>query len=133
MPNMANITVKKADGTTDITFTAMNPAGPDGTRALWRCNSVGANPNQRPYFEYLGKASKDGTRRETQSNFVYPIVVVNPVTGISSIAGYYTEKIERKLTLSAPDADAAEAVAQAANLNASTLIKSCSATGFGPV
>lgn len=132
MPNISNITVKKADGTTDITYTAMNPAGADGTKALWRSNSVGANPNQRPHFEYSGKASKDGTRRETTSNFVYPIVVTNPVTGIASVAGYYTEVITRKLTLNAPDADAAEAVAQAANLNASALIRSCSAVGFGP-
>lgn len=132
MPNMANITIKKADGTTDITYTAMNPAGSDGTRALWRANTVGANPAQRPYYEYTAKANKDGTRRETTSNFVYPVVVVNAVTGISSVAGYYTEVVTRKLTLSASDMDAAEAVAQAANLSASALIKSCSAVGFGP-
>lgn len=132
MPSMANITVKKSDGTTDITYTAMSPATSDGSKALWRSNSVGSNPQQRPYFEYSAKASKDGLRRETTSNFVYPIVVVNAVTGISSVSGYYTEVTTRKLTMSAPDKDAAEAVAQAANLNASALIKSCSAVGFGP-
>lgn len=132
MPNMADIVIKKADGTTDITYTKMNPSGSDGTRALWRSNTVGASPNQRPYYEYSAKASKDGTRRETTSNFVYPVVVTNPITGISSVAGYYTEVTTRKLTLNAPDLDANEAVAQAANLSASALIKSCSAIGFGP-
>lgn len=132
MPTMANITVKKADGTTDITYTAMNPASTDGTKALWRANTVGDNPQQRPYLTYEGKASKDGTRRETTSNFVYPITVINAVTGVKSVVGYYTERTERKLTLLASDADASEATAQAANLSASALIKSCSAVGFAP-
>lgn len=132
MPNMADITVKKADGTTDIVYTAMNPSGGDGSRALWRANSVGDNPQQRPSFTFEGHASKDGTRRETTSNFVYPVVVTNAVTGVKSVAGYYTERVERKLTLTASDADASEAVAQAANLNASVLIKQCSSVGFGP-
>lgn len=132
MPNMADITIKKADGTTDITYTAMNPAGSDGTKALWRSNTVGANPNQRPYYEYSARASKDGARRETTSNFVYPVVVTNATTGIASVAGYYTEVTTRKLTLNAPDVDAAEAVAQAANISASGLVKDCSAVGFGP-
>lgn len=132
MPKMADITVKQSDGTTDLAFTAMSPAGSDGSRALWRANTIGENPNQRPHFEYTAKASKDGARRETQSNFVYPFVVVNAITGVSSVVGYYTETVTRKLTLNASDADAAKAVALAANLNASALIKACSATGFAP-
>lgn len=36
MPTMANITVKKFDGTTDIVFDALSGSGGDGSPAVWR-------------------------------------------------------------------------------------------------
>lgn len=36
MPTMANITVKKADGTTDIVFDAIAGSGGDTSAARWR-------------------------------------------------------------------------------------------------
>lgn len=36
MPTMANLTVKKYDGVTDIVYDALSASGGDGSPAVWR-------------------------------------------------------------------------------------------------
>jgi hypothetical protein len=48
MPALADITVKMADGTTNITYTGIVPSAGDKTPAVWRSNSVGGSIGQRP-------------------------------------------------------------------------------------
>lgn len=50
MPNMSNITVKAANGTSDVVFTALNPAGGDGSVARWSVNTANPVAALRPVF-----------------------------------------------------------------------------------
>lgn len=41
MPTLANITIKKADGTTDVVYTAIAGAAGDNTPAMFRNETIG--------------------------------------------------------------------------------------------
>lgn len=127
MPQMANITVKKADGTTDIVYTAMSPSAGDKTPAIWRSNSVGTSVAQRPEFRATS-AQLSGNKRQLKTNFVYPIV--DAIT--HKVVDYVTVVMDVKSSLAGTDADVKEAVFQALNLNSSTLMKQSAADGFAP-
>lgn len=126
MPNIADITVKKADGTTDVVFTAITPSAGDNSAAIFRSNSVGVSIAQRPSLA-VTPSGKPG-RRVVKTNFVYP--VVDLVSG--KVVDYITMKCESNAADTAADAVVAEAMAQASNLNASALIKSVRVIGYGP-
>lgn len=130
MPQMANITVKKADGTTDILWTAMAPAAGDKSSAIWRSNTVGASVAQRPELRMQSQGNSQGTQRVIKTNFVYPILATE--NGVVMIKGYVTQVTESKITLTAPDADAKEAVYQGFNLLSSALVKDAVQAGFAP-
>lgn len=49
MPQMANITVKKADGTTDVVYTALTPAGGDNSPARWSANALALRWHSVPF------------------------------------------------------------------------------------
>lgn len=127
MPQMANITVKKADGTTDIVYTAMSPSAGDKTPAIWRSNTVGTSVAQRPEFKATS-AQLNGNKRQLKTNFVYPIV--DPIS--DKVIDYVTVVMDVKSSLAGKDADVREAVFQALHLNSSALVKQSAADGFAP-
>lgn len=53
MPNMANITVKKADGTTDVVYTALTPSAGDKTSARWSLTASSTKANLRLLWNAL--------------------------------------------------------------------------------
>ena len=132
MPQMANLTVKKADGTTDAVFTAMTPSAGDKSPAIWRSNSVGTSVALRPEFRAYGLPSPDGARRTFKTNLVYPAVITDNASGLKKVAGYITQVTETKIFLAADDATVAEAIAQGANLNSTALMRECAKVGFAP-
>lgn len=74
MPAMANITVKKADGTTDIVYTALQGAAGDGTQAIWRNDTVGTTLAERPVFSVSGQWNGPRTARRIRGAFKWPMV-----------------------------------------------------------
>jgi len=48
MPTMGNIVVKKADGTTDITYSSVVPSAGDTSPAIWQSQTVGSAPLHYP-------------------------------------------------------------------------------------
>lgn len=132
MPQMANLTVKKSDGTTDIVYTSMTPSAGDKTPAIWRANTVGDSVALRPEFRAVGMPSPDGARRTLKTNLVFPVVVTDNASGLKKVAGYITQVVETKIFLAADDATVAEAVAQGANLVNTALMRECARVGFAP-
>lgn len=132
MPQMANLTVKKADGTTDIVYTSMTPSAGDKTPAIWRANTVGDSVALRPEFRAIGMPSPDGARRTLKTNLVFPVVVTDNASGLKKVAGYITQVTESKIFLAADDATVAEAIAQGANLTNTALMRECAKVGFAP-
>lgn len=128
MPAMANLTVKKADGTTDIVWTALSPSAGDKVPAIWRSQTVGAAVAFRPEFRLWSYGVPSGLQRAVKSSLVYPILQVDGT--VTKVIGYCTQVTETKLLLAAPDADAGEAVYQGFNLVGHASVKQAVKEGF---
>lgn len=129
MPAIANVTVKKADGTTDVTYTALNPAGGDGIPAIFRSETVGTSPGARPEVRVSAKGVKTG--REVRITAHYPNV--KTVNGAEVITPGFKFSGTFHLENAQIQSDINEGAAQFANFAASALIKACANTGFPPV
>jgi hypothetical protein len=132
MPSMADITVKKNDGTTDIVYTGISPSAGNGVPAVWRSDSVGSTAGQRPELRLWANdlASKPGGRK-MQTTYFYPYTVTDSTTSLVSRVDTFEFRGEWKIPAGViPDAITAEAVSQLANLLASALVKSCVKSGY---
>lgn len=129
MPSLANITVKKADGTTDITWTGVAAAAGDKSPAIWRSQTVGSAPGHQPTFQMVSRSNGANTARRVDVSIVYPYTT----TGTDGKT-YLAEKAiftgSMLLPLGMPSASADEAVAQGMNLLAASLTVSCLKAGF---
>ena len=72
MPQMANITVKKADGTTNVVYTAVTGSAGDKTNAVWQNTSVGTVPAERPTFAMQTMSNGTGTSRRVKMSGSWP-------------------------------------------------------------
>lgn len=131
MPAIANITVKKADGTTDIVYVAKTPASGDNTPAIWRAESVHATPIGQPELRFAARPNGNRTARTFNADYTYPKVYTDSNGQVLT-----TSRFNVKVTGQKPDqmtlTEAQEAGAQFGNLMAAALIKSCVADGFAP-
>lgn len=135
MPNMANITVKKNDGTTDIVYTAKSPSAGDSVPAVWRADTVGSAPSHRPELRLMSKNTRKANEeaREMRGTYKYPQLVTD-----TNLGGLVTVKRDALVTFTAvmpkdmTAADINECVSQAFNLFVSALIKDSCKDGFAP-
>lgn len=132
MPSMANITVKKADGTTDVVFTALSPSAGDKVPAQWRVESIGSISGNRPTFNITTRSSQDKKARIVEGKFLYPETFTDSTTGLISVKNREMFSFSAILHANATDAVIAEVAAQAANLVKSALIQDVIKTGFAP-
>lgn len=126
MPQLSNLTVKKADGTTDIVYTGLSPSAGYGSPALFRSNSVGTSIAQRPSL--LVTPISRPNRTVVKTNYVYPII--DPATG--KVVDYGTIKAESNFPVTADDSVINEITHQGTNLLATALVKSVFKEGMGP-
>lgn len=129
MPNITNLTVKKADGTTDVTYTALNPAGGDGIPAIFRSQGVGSAPAANPEFRVSSRANKAG--RVLRITAHYPKVTT--VSGAEQVNSGAVFTVEMQVSSSQAASDSAEAAAQFVNLCKTPLLQACLNSGFPPV
>lgn len=132
MPQMANITVKKDNGTTDIVFTAMTPSGGDGVPAVWRSTSVGSAANHQPELRLVSKEASRGTKRHVRATFVYPQTATNTTTGVTSVVDRAIGSADFTVSKGMAQTDINEFASQFANLIASALAKEAVKSGFAP-
>lgn len=129
MPNLANITVKKADGTTDILWTGVAAAAGDKSPATWRSLTVGTAVAFQPSMQMISRSNGPNTARRVDVTIVYPYTT----TGTDGKT-YLAEKAiftgSMLVPTGMPSASTDEACAQAVNLLASTLVKQCLQAGF---
>lgn len=132
MTTMANITVKKADGTTDIVYTALNPSSGDNVPALWRSETAGAAPALRPTIQMKSTNNGPKTARRIQVDYQYPYNLTDTTTSST----YVKSRIPMTMTLTVPgevpDSIVAEAVNQMTNLLDSQLFIDSFKIGFAP-
>lgn len=132
MPNMANITVKKADNTTDVIYVALSPSAGDKTPAQWRVEAIGTVPGNRPTFSLTSKSSADRQARILEGKLSYPETFTDSTTGVVATRLRETFSFTSITRLDASDVTTAELVAQAANLLKSNLIQETLKAGFAP-
>lgn len=130
MPSIANITVKKNDGTTDIIYTGVSPSSGDKTPAVWKAQSVGSAPNHQPELRLISREASNGAKRGLRSTYVMPQIATNSTTGITSVVNSAMASTDWNFPKGMDQAAINEFVSQYANLLVSTLVKDCIKSGY---
>lgn len=128
MPNMANIVVKKADNTTNYTFTVLSKAPGDGGFAQWRGEGLTPALAATLRLKTLWNAKKD--QRRTEVSGAYPKVEV--VAGVNTVTSIVPFSFMASMPQNFSAAEANDAVAVIGNLIASALLRETVATGVSP-
>lgn len=132
---MAAITVKKADGTTDIVYAALASAGADGSKAVWR-QDAGQPANMpvghRPVLEVRSVNNGPGTARRIEIVYKRAYSYDNTTTGRREMADHVVASCTVTTPKGMPAAEVNEGVHQFANLIASSLMKSTFTDGYAP-
>lgn len=77
MSIIANLTIKKNDGTTDIVWTALNGQGGTAYPASYASQTVGTALAHQPTLTMLAKDSGDKETRRTNLQVIYPNLVTD--------------------------------------------------------
>lgn len=120
MPTMADITVKKSDTVTNVTYNGLVPSAGDGVAARWRVNALTTYPSSfRPTLEYVSKPNQGNNARFVEAVYKYPVIRV--VDTVDTKIGVIPLRMSGTLGSQFTDAEIAEAVDQFINLLGSTL------------
>lgn len=130
MPQMADITVKKADGTTNVVYVALTPSAGDKVPARWRLNAVSPIPNHRPTVEIVARdnGTKDGRRLVMSGK--YPVIATE--SGTEVLKAIVPVEISMLIPQNVDAVQATEAVHQFGNLFVSALMRSSFVDGYSP-
>jgi hypothetical protein len=133
MPNMANIVVKAADGTTDVTYTAQVASAGDKSPAVWRGLASATSPGFQPEFRLGSRWNGSKASRVLDYAYSAPTYVTSTDTGAKILLG----RINFSGSCSIPQlldvASINEFTAEMVNLIASSLSKQCLVAGYAPV
>lgn len=132
MPQLANLTVKKYDGTTDVVYTAVSPAGGDGLPAVFKNQTVGTTPGQQPELRVSarGRSKKGVPFRTMNMSYKYPKAVSNTSTGELTLSDGVTVTVHVDVNQTMSGAEINEAVYQSLNLAANSSIKAAARDGY---
>lgn len=135
MPAMASVTVKKADGTTDIVYDALTGSAGDASKAVWR-QDTGANAavpvGHRATLEVRTFDNGPKTARKAEYVFKMPYSTQNTTTSRYEAKDTCVGSTNLTMPKEIPPAVLAEFVHQYCNLLYSTLMKSVGTTGYAP-
>lgn len=132
MPQIANLTIKKNDGTTDITYTGVVPSSGEKSPAIWRSLTVGTAAAHQPEFRMTSRANGTSTGRRFDVHAQYPTLVTSPADGRISVADRVVFDLSVLVPLNMATTDVNEAVSQLCNLLSTSLVKDSFKTGFAP-
>lgn len=130
MPQMANVTIKAANGTTDVVYTALTPSAGDLTPAKWRVETASAVVAFRPTQSML---SQDTTKKDARKVILrgkYP--VSRTVNGEVVQVGVIPLELSGVIGLQFTQAEIDEAVMQHTNFCVSSLIRDSFKSGYSP-
>jgi len=132
---MASLTVKKADGTTDIVFDALAPAGADGQKAQWRQDTgaaAGLPTGHRATLTMSTVWNGNNTARRGVLEFKRPYAVLNSTTNRYESVSRTVGRLEMTLPSDIPPSEQNEAVSQFINCLDHATIVSALQAGFSP-
>jgi hypothetical protein len=132
---MAALVVKKADETTNITYDALTGAAGDGSKAVWRQDTgaaAGMPVGHRATIEMRTMENGPRTARRFQIDIKRPYSTQNSVTTKYEASDSVVINISGVIPKAIPASEINEAVAQAMNIAAATLIKDALKAGYSP-
>lgn len=132
MPNMANITVKKADGTTDIVYTASTPSAGDQSPAVWRANAVSSIIGHRPKLSLVIRDNAAKTGRVFQGSLLYPHTFTNVGSGEVKLIATTPIRFEGTLPNNVSASEKKEAIYQVGNLLINALMRAALEEEYAP-
>lgn len=135
MPTMASLTVKKKDGTTDIVYDAVTASGGDTSPAVWRQDTgaaAGLPVGLRSIFRMFQGWNGPKTARVIRMFMRFPYAVQDSTTTLYSAKDSVAVDISVTIPQSIPATNIGEAVYQAMNLAAATLVKQSLDAGYAP-
>jgi hypothetical protein len=137
MPSMANLTVKKADETTNIVYDALTPAAGDSSDAVWRQDTgavAGMPVGHRALLKMKTLNNGSNTARRAVITFSRPYSTQNTTTSKYEAKDSVVARLEITLPQAIPASELNEAVYQFFNCVGLTsgLIKQSVAAGYAP-
>lgn len=130
MPQMADITVKKNDGTTNIVYTGVSPSSGDGTPAVWKSQTVGTAPAHQPEFRLSAREAAKGAKRALRGTYFYPQIATNSTTTLTSVVDRASGDFNVNIPKGMAQGDINEFAAQFGNLVVSSVIQACLKSGY---
>lgn len=131
MALMADVTVKKNDGTTDVVYTAIVASAGDSSEARWSSNTSSTIRANRDVIAMSSTFNGPRTARRVTVKGSYPIRVT--VNGAETVEHNVPMNFTVTLPVALTDAQAAEAVSQFINFLDAPLISGSIASGYAPV
>lgn len=132
MPTMANITVKKDDGTTDIVYTAVQPSAGDKVPAIWRQEDTGVMVGQRPVLKQVCSDNGPKTARKVHLEYARPFTYTDSVKNLPAVESIFLGSADFLVPNNMTAAAIAEGVSQFSNLLKDALIQACIKAGVSP-
>jgi hypothetical protein len=129
---IADITVKKADGTTDIVWPAVAGAGGDKSPAVWRSSTSPGTTGQKPFIQMSARWNGDNTARRIDVLAQYPGVYTNSSTGQTEVRAKAIMNFSVVIPQNMASTDINELSAQFVNLLASSQFKLSLSSGYAP-
>lgn len=137
MPAMANLTVKKADETTNIVYDALTGAAGDGSKAVWRQDTGAASGlpvGHRATLQMSTVWNGPRTARRAVLEFKRPYSTQNSTTTKYESSDSVVARLEITLPQAIPAAELNESVYQFFNCLGLTsgLLKQSVVAGYSP-
>lgn len=130
MPQMANVTVKAANGTTDVVYTALTPSAGDSIPAKWRVETASTVVANRPMQSMLSTDTTNRGARKVVLRGKYP--VERTISGAVVQVGIIPLELSGVFGLQFTQAEIDEAVMQHINFCAAALIRDSFKSGYAP-
>jgi hypothetical protein len=121
MPQMANITVKASNGTTDVIYNGIVPSAGDKVPARWA--AVAASPIQmhRPTLSLVMR--DNGPRNGRVFSAVFKMPIIETVNGIPTVVATFPMTISGTVPTNVDSAKVKEGIYQGTNLFVAALFR----------
>lgn len=130
MPQMANITVKASNGTSDVAYVAATPSAGDKVPARWTLAAANPRPSFRPTLQVVSTDNGPKTARTVDINLVFPIV--ETLNGVDVVTARVPMKFHAVLPTNVAASAVKEPAYQFGNLLSSALIREVLESGYSP-
>lgn len=130
MPQLANIVIKKADGTTDVTYVGI-AASTGNSPAVFRNNTVGTTVAERPSLLIASRDNGTRTARRVDVNYSWPLVEQDS-GGNKRVTGRMTGSASVLIPQSQGADVIKEQAHQFGNLMAAAIVKASFEEGYAP-